>query len=169
MASIQGLIAANVSLEFTEYSRCWTFTPCFRGEEMERYVPDTCHCRALYTFNVGSRRYLMKIDTSRGFLQCPDELHIWNALLKEHKRYFVPIMHGNDGADGSPPYTISPWVPNLACMGDKWDYSVPHQYESMQGIVNEISETYRLRDLTFNKNWYIRNGRPLIVDYGCTR
>jgi len=109
----------------------------------------------------------MKIDKSRSFLQCPDELMVWNELRKEHKRYFVPIMHGNSGMDGSPPFIISPWVPNLTVVGSTVSYDCP--IGPMQAIVEEIANSYGLRDLTFDKNWYIHNGRPLIVDYGCRK
>jgi len=167
MATLHSLIADNVYLGWREEYNRWVFTPYWQGEPMKDFVPDTYYCRALYTFYVGSRRYLMKIDKSPAFIQCPNELTVYSALLKEHKRYFVPIMHGNNGVDGSPPFIISPWVPNLVTVGATVTYDCPLAYQ--QAIINDISHNYRLRDLRFNKNWYIHNGRPLIVDYGCMR
>lgn len=168
MAALNAHIAANVYLEFEETSNgYWSTTPYWCGEPMKDFVPDTCYCRALYQFSIGSRRYLMKIDRSPTFLQCPDELELWDSLEKRHKRYFVPLMYGNDGRDGSPPYVISPWVPNLTTWGEGYD--CPPEWEEHRVLVENLADYYGYRDLTFNKNWYLYNGRPLIVDYGCKR
>ena len=165
MVPLNAHIAANVYLEFEEDEGYWSTTPYWCGEPMKDFYPDTSYCRALYMFDIGSRRYLMKIDRSPAFLQCPDELELWGSLEKRHKRYFVPIMHGNDGRDGSPPYVISPWVPNLTTRG--MGYDCPNELAEHGELVDDLAEHYNRRDLTFNKNWYLHNGRPLIVDYGC--
>ena len=164
--SLQSTIASGIELEFEDMSNGrWISTPYFSGKPMEPFEPNAPYCRDLYTFSVGSRRYLMKIDRDPTFLQCPNELRLWQRLDREHRRYFVPIVHGDEGRFGTPPFTVSPWVPNLVTWG--WGYTCPEELYGQLEIVDAIENRYNLRDLQFNKNWYVRNGRPLIVDYGC--
>jgi len=151
-------IASYLDKELTRPA--WRSTPFWLDEPMKVYKP-LCndHCRFLFTFNIGSKRYMLKIDEHPDFLQCEHEILVWSRIQKVHKKYFVPIMCGAVPNDG-PPWIVCPFVPNLTLQESTCE---------QEQIINDLEATYELYDLRFNSNWFIYNGRPLIVDYGVQR
>lgn len=142
-----------------EYARpTWKVTPFWKGIVMSKFQA-TCddHCRLLYEFRIGSKRFLLKVDEHPDFLQCEHEMEIWSNLEREDKRYFVPLMCGEVKED-EPPWIVCPLVPNLRIN----DYASWIDRE----LVDNLVDKYQLDDMRFNANWFMHNGRPLIVDYG---
>ena len=144
--------------ESESFRPTWKVTPFWNGELMPKFQA-TCddHCRLLYHFSVGSKRFLLKVDEHPDFVQCEHEMEIWNSLDREDKRYFVPLMCGK-APEGEPPWVVCPLVPRLSINNDSsW---------RDRELVDNLVEKYKLADMRENSNWFMYNGRPLIVDYG---
>ena len=135
----------------------WIPTPFWNGELMHTFQAICSdHCRLLYIFHIGSKPFLLKIDDDPAFIQCEREIDLWKDLEKQDRRFFVPIIC-SEGSKDTPPWIVCPVVPRLELLKAK-----EKDYEQ----VNDLMLKYDIRDLSFNKNWFIYNGRPLIVDYG---
>ena len=144
--------------ESESFRSTWKVMPFWNRIVMPRFQA-TCadHCRLLYHFSIGSKRFLLKADEHPDFVQCEHEMEIWNSLEREDKRYFVPLMCGEVKED-EPPWIVCPLVPNLRINDDdSW---------GDRELVDNLVKKYHLTDMRFNSNWFMHNGRPLIVDYG---
>lgn len=137
----------------------WVSTPFWNGEMMAVYKDTTCtdHCRELFTFRIGTKRFLLKADQHPDFTQCDYEIDFYPKLETQDRRYFVPVICGDKGEDNAP-WVVCPLVPRLRVAGAPTD-----EQDTLIGV---LQDKYNIDDLRFNSNWFIYNGRPLIVDYG---
>ena len=159
---IKARIHVDSYLDTTVSTPAWRPTPFWNGKPMTTFKPMcTNHCRLLYYFDIGSKRFIMKIDQWPDFLQCEHELELWKRLETSDKRFFVPVMCGDpDPRDQGPPWVVCPLIPGLSMREPR-----PADYDK----IDELEEKYNLDDIRLNTNWFLYNRRPLIVDYGLPR
>jgi hypothetical protein len=92
--------------------------------------------------------------------QCADEVQVANRIDKRDQKYFTELLDYDVEAQPGVRWTMFPWY-NLR----KHERS---NYEPYRNKVQRLCERYGIFDVVpyFNINWFIHNGKPLIVDCG---
>lgn len=136
----------------------WECEVRWKGKIAKTFLPPIIgHTRALFYFLHQNKNYLVKIDRHSDFLQCEEEIDIWNAVLGRHRKYFVPILHGSSGKGNGPGWVVVPYVAGL---------QIKRVEEKHYNTIDRLEHYYKLADMRVNNNWFVVNNRPIIVDYG---
>lgn len=111
-----------------------------------------------------------KIRGSRGspYTQAQNEAWFFREKLeKVDQKYFIPLLdHTKQWKKSSTHWTIWPYIEL-----EEFDLDSPKGYDielECHHIVERMVKKYNLSDVNgrLNSNWYIVNGKPLIVDVG---
>jgi hypothetical protein len=115
-------------------------------------------------FKVGS--YFVKAEyiDEDSFGQCSEEADVAREINPKDQKYFSKLLFCSDFVPESVRWTMFPWYNLRAC-------SDPNLIQSGIAIVRRLCDKYDIADVVpnVNINWFIHNGRPLIVDCGIRR
>ena len=94
--------------------------------------------------------------------QCADEIYIQKKISPPDKKYFTKLLACSDVVSEGIQWTMFPWY-NLTPASHN-----SNVFEVCYKQVVSLCRRYQIYDVAyaFNTNWYIHNGRPLIVDCG---
>lgn len=113
-------------------------------------------------FRVGS--YFIKAEyVFEGYSgQCANEIYIQNRIRPQDKKYFTKLLACSDIVSEGIQWTMFPWYNLRPTSCDSKIFAVCYKQ------VISLCERYQIYDVedAFNHNWFVHNGRPLIVDCG---
>lgn len=126
--------------------------PYIDDEQMERWdTPEGGISRAFYKLD----DVIVKVGT-----QARNEGERWDAMDKRKRSYFAPVLdHGR--IPGSDQHYIAKRF--IASRDD-----VQHPPNMMWDMVNALCESEDIPswDMTYNRNWWLVDGKPVIIDWG---
>ena len=129
----------------------------FNGETLDPISHNHTTSRRFFRFSHAGKDYFLKAETDfYNGSQCLQEGRLWDKIKPQHRKYFVPVIEY--GVTNEVYWSLFPFIELT---------KAPFSKEAAN-IVAKLTHTYGISDVNgwFNDQWYIVNGKPLIVDYG---
>jgi len=133
----------------------------FEGKRLHRANITPHGNRAIFF----DKRYVIKVDIDKGFLQCDNEFNNWEIIKKtKYRKYFAPVVQAGTNNDFE--YVIQRRVYS-AKKEDQINSDMPAEapYDrAYDRIVAEIRERFDLCDI-HRRNWTVTTRGVKIFDY----